>query len=60
MNILSGAWKLQENNLVAKKIIYKPIMGTDYIDELWTNRPAKPNSTIIIHDLKYAGNSALI
>ena len=50
-----NAWKNQENALSAKNITLKPLMDKDYIDDIWTDRPPKPNSPIIIHDIKYAG-----
>jgi Xaa-Pro aminopeptidase len=31
--------------------------GEDLIDRIWENRPEKPHTKVIIHDLKYAGKS---
>ncbi len=31
----------------------------DLIDEVWSNRPAMPSSTLFSHDIKYAGKSDL-
>ncbi|MCM0648000.1 aminopeptidase P family protein [Clostridium swellfunianum] len=46
-----GLQKALEN----RKFSYE--LGEDLIDKVWEDRPVKPNTDVIVHDVKYAGRS---
>lgn len=51
-----ASWESRENALKDKKIsLNNP--QTDLIDEIWKDRPAKPNTEIIVHTIEYCGKS---
>jgi Xaa-Pro aminopeptidase len=51
-----SSWESRENAFKDKQIsVWSPQI--DLIDEIWKDRPAKPNSTIFIHAVEYSGKS---
>lgn len=41
--------------LESKEFSYE--VGEDLIDKIWTDRPAKPSTEVILHDVKYTGKT---
>lgn len=49
-------WKNREAALAEKRIKLVTAVS-DILDKIWTDRPAKPNSKIMIHNMTFAGRS---
>lgn len=54
--ILKATWQTRESELAKSNVLLES-PDKDLIDEIWPSdeRPSKPNSTIRIHDIKFAG-----
>jgi hypothetical protein len=53
----TATWRSRNETLAKYSIEFRDYKDKDIIDEIWppNERPKKANSTIEIHELKYAG-----